>query len=170
MRRGDVTVALLLLLALTGCRQLVRISSPSQPTTEVDAEVRALIDLVNDHRDDIGCKPLAWSTPVADVAQRHATDMTRRNFFSHTNPDGLTPFKRLAAAGIRYSKAAENIASGQPTARRVFQSWLNSPGHRRNIEDCAFREHGIGFAPGSKSVAFGSVTYAWTHNFVLPRL
>lgn len=169
MSKTAITVLFMLSTTLPACRQLVRIASPTQPMVEVDDEVRKLIDLVNDHRDDVGCKDLAWSTPVAQVAQRHSDDMARRNFFNHKNPDGMTPFQRLDAAGIRYFKAAENIAAGQPAARRVFESWMNSPGHRRNIEDCAFRVHGIGFTPGSKSAIYGAVTYAWTHNFVLLR-
>lgn len=144
----------------------VRIAPPTQPTVKVDEEIRDLIELVNDHRDDIGCKDLEWYRPLAQVAQRHSDDMTRRNFFNHRNPDGLNSFKRIEAAGIRYWKAAENIAAGQRTAKQVFESWLKSPGHRRNIEDCEFREHGIGLSVGITTNAYGVITYAWTHNFV----
>ena len=34
---------------------------------------------------------------------------------------------------------AENVAFGQTTAQQVVQAWINSPGHRQNIEgdyDC----------------------------------
>lgn len=147
---------------VASCRP-VRITPP---TIKVDEEIRDLIELVNDHRDDIGCKELEWHKPLAQVAQRHSEDMTHRNFFNHRNPDGLNSFKRIEAAGIRYWKAAENIAAGHRTAKQVFESWLKSPGHRRNIEDCEFREHGIGLSVGITTNAYGVITYAWTHNFV----
>jgi uncharacterized protein YkwD len=40
--------------------------------------------------------------------------------------------------------AAENIAAGQWSAQQVLDSWLSSPGHRRNIENCGLLEHGVG--------------------------
>ena len=39
---------------------------------------------------------------------------------------------------------AENVAAGQKTASDVVSSWLNSPGHRRNIENRNYVEIGLG--------------------------
>lgn len=36
------------------------------------------------------------------IAQGHAEDMAKRNFFSHTNPDGLSPQQRADKAGFGY--------------------------------------------------------------------
>ena len=114
-------------------------------------------ELVNAHRASVGCSALVWNGSVADVARAHSDDMVERDFFSHTNPDGLSPFDRLSAAGIAFTAAAENIAYGYPTAQAVLQGWLDSPGHRANIENCALTEHGVG------------VTRAhWTHLFIRP--
>ena len=170
MRKGDFLVALLVVVAVAGCRKPIRIKSPAQPTIQVHPEIRTLIDLVNKHRKSVGCKDLEWSTPIADVARRHSEQMITLGFFDHRNPAGQTPFQRLDAAGIRYSKAAENIAAGPKTAQQVLSSWLGSRGHRRNIEDCDFREHGIGLVPGKPTVPIGGIHYAWTHIFTRPRL
>jgi len=35
--------------------------------------------------------------------------MAKRNFFSHTNPDGLEPQDRITAAGCQWSACTENI-------------------------------------------------------------
>jgi uncharacterized protein YkwD len=86
------------------------------------------------------------------VAQRHSEDMFNYSFFSHTNQEGKSPFDRLQGAGIRYRLAAENIASGQRTAEEVLRSWLQSRGHRRNIENCELRQHGVGVS-----------NHRWTH-------
>ena len=168
MNRGDVIVALLLSLVISGCMGgLVQPPPPAGPVaaTPVADEIRTLVELVNKHRRSVGCKDLIWVDSIAEVAQKHSDDMVRRGYFNHVNPDGETPFKRLEKAGIRYMRAAENIAAGQQTAVIVMTSWLNSPGHRRNIEDCTMREHGIGLTRGTKVLPYGVITNAWTHNF-----
>jgi uncharacterized protein YkwD len=48
---------------------------------------------------------------------------------------------------------AENVASGQMSAREVVDGWLNSPGHRRNIEG-NFKLTGIGLARGSRGMIY----------------
>ena len=108
------------------------------------AEIADLADRINRHRVAIGCRALKWDDRLAAVARRHSTDMARRDFFNHTNPDGRDPFDRMKAAGVRFRAAAENIAAGQPTGREVYQGWIESPGHRRNMENCTYRRFGIG--------------------------
>ena len=122
-----------------------------------DAEVAAFVDLVNDHRGSIGATALIWDDRVAQVALAHSQDMATRGFFSHTNPDGLSPFDRLSAAGISYTTAGENIAYGFSSATSVYQAWMGSSGHRANIENPAYTHHGVG--------RYG--TY-WTHLFITP--
>jgi uncharacterized protein YkwD len=169
MKKSDGTVALLISVCLATCVPRMQIAAPSQPTTSVDDEIRSVVDLINEHRRTVNCPALQWISVVASVAQSHSSDMVRRNFFSHTTPEGLSPFQRLERVGIKYTRAAENIAAGQTTGEQVFHSWLSSAGHRRNIEDCALRQHGIGFTRGQPSLPFGTVTNAWTHVFVTLR-
>ena len=124
---------------------------------ELDPQVEAFAVLVNEYRVYHGCDALAWSADVAAVAQAHSEDMVARGFFAHTNPDGQSPFDRMSAAGVSYRGAAENIAYGYPTPEAVLQAWLDSPGHRANIENCALTEHGVGLE-GTH----------WTHLFRTP--
>jgi uncharacterized protein YkwD len=130
-------------------------------------EIRSLTDMINGHRRRVGCTALVWNDEVAEVAEAHSRDMTRRNFFGHVNPDNRNPFQRLDAAGVKYRMAAENIAAGQRSGQEVFQSWLDSSGHRKNIENCALKTHGIGFVRSTTTVAkYGTIINAWTHVFV----
>jgi uncharacterized protein YkwD len=132
---------------------------PPPPASGAEAAaIRDFADLANRHRQAVGCGALADHTGAATLAQRHSEDMVRRGYFSHTTPEGATPFDRLRAAGIGYSAAAENIASGQPTGRAVLDSWLRSAGHRSNLENCAYTHHGVGL--------HGTV---WTHLLLRPR-
>ncbi len=124
---------------------------------EIPADVGQFVALVNDHRVSVGCGTLTWSAEVASVAQAHSDDMVERDFFSHTNPDGQSPFDRLSAAGVDYSRAAENIAWGYASAQAVLDGWLQSAGHRANLENCALTHHGLGLTE-----------WRWTHVFTTP--
>jgi len=108
------------------------------------AEVWDLVSRINRHRRALGCAPLAWDERLATLAVRHSRDMSRRDFFDHTNPDGEDPFDRMRRAGIRYRAAAENLALGARTGGEVFEGWMKSRGHRRNLEDCVYTRMGIG--------------------------
>jgi uncharacterized protein YkwD len=110
----------------------------------VSAEVWDLVSRINRHRRALGCAPLAWDERLATLAVRHSRDMSRRDFFDHTNPDGEDPFDRMRRAGIRYRAAAENLAMGARTGDEVFEGWMESRGHRRNLEDCVYTRMGIG--------------------------
>ena len=111
-----------------------------------------------------------WYPPVAalrgnrtltEVAQRHSRDMGRRDFYSHTNPSGQSPFDRMRAAGYRYRSAGENIAAWYPTADQAMKVLLDSPGHCVNIMNGDFREIGVGHAEVSGS----RYTHYWTQAF-----
>ena len=119
-----------------------------------DAEIIVFLTLVRVTRADAGCRPLAWDARIAAVAAKHSADMAERGYFSHTNPDGRSPFDRLRDAGLRFRAAAENIAKAVG-AQTIHDNWLASPGHRANMLDCSFTHHGIG-----RAGAF------WTHVFV----
>jgi uncharacterized protein YkwD len=107
-------------------------------------EVEELSERINRHRVAMGCRPLIPDKRLAVVARRHSEDMVRRRFFDHTNPDGRDPFDRMRAAGIRYRSAAENIAQGRSRGRETYDDWIESAGHRRNIENCEYTHFGIG--------------------------
>jgi uncharacterized protein YkwD len=106
-----------------------------------------VLALTNAQRAAAGCGALSADPALANVARAHSADMRDRNFFSHTNLDGLDPFDRAARAGL--TARAENIAYGQPDAAAVMDAWMNSPGHRANILDCSLTRLGVGVAEGA---------------------
>ncbi|MFF2997972.1 sigma-70 family RNA polymerase sigma factor [Streptomyces sp. NPDC057950] len=111
--------------------------------------VAQVVALVNKERSTAGCGPLTEDAQLEKAAQAHSDDMAARNFFEHTNPDGADPGQRITAAGYRWSTYGENIAQGQQTPEAVMESWMNSPGHRANILNCAFKNIGVGVHKGS---------------------
>lgn len=122
------------------------------------ATVEEMTRLVNAHRRSVGCAPLAWLQGAADAADAHSADMARRSYFDHVSPEGQQPWDRLAARGVEYRMVAENIAwTPQQGAAQTLRGWINSPGHRRNLENCGYTHHGIGVRSAY-----------WTHVFVTP--
>ncbi|MEU3510948.1 CAP domain-containing protein, partial [Streptomyces longwoodensis] len=124
-------------------------ASPRAAAPAASSDVAGqVLALVNQERKTAGCAPLTSSDRLRDAAQTHSDDMAARDFFDHVNPDGADPGRRITAAGYRWSTYGENIAKGQQTARSVMTSWMNSPGHRANILNCAFKNLGVGVHRG----------------------
>jgi len=146
-RGNSIAVLVFALMALiTACEKdnptsfLLTVDDTSAYVTE---QRLVIFDLTNQTRDDASESPLVLDPALNFVAQAHARDMAERDFFSHTNPDGLSPFDRLAAAGIEYRAAGENIA-WYPTAETAVQGWINSSGHYENLVRPSFGRIGIG--------------------------
>ncbi|MFE0045402.1 CAP domain-containing protein [Streptomyces albireticuli] len=105
--------------------------------------VAQILDLVNEERAKAGLNPLVASHRLTVLAQSFSDDMARRGFFSHTDPDGRTPWDRAAKRGIG-NLGGENIARGHPDPRAVMEAWMRSTGHRANILNRTYRTLGIG--------------------------
>jgi uncharacterized protein YkwD len=103
---------------------------------------------VNAQRKRAGAPPLSANALLNKAAQRHAEDMLARGYFAHESPQGKTVRERAREAGYEWRTVGENIAEGQFTVDEVMKTWMNSPGHRRNILDPDFRELGVGLALG----------------------
>ncbi|MFD2369639.1 CAP-associated domain-containing protein [Brevibacillus sp. GCM10020057] len=106
---------------------------------------RQILDLVNVSRYRAKLPPLQWSEAAAQVARSHSLDMETNDFFDHVSATtGSTPFDRLKQAKISYRMAGENIAAGYPDAIEAHESWMNSPGHRKNVLEKGFTQLGVG--------------------------
>ncbi|WP_255370195.1 CAP domain-containing protein [Roseateles sp. YR242] len=87
--------------------------------------------------------PVTWNDLLAQASDDHATDMSAKNYFSHTSADGRTLGDRVTAVGYPWSALGENIAAGQDTAESVMAAWKGSPGHCANIMSPSFKEVGV---------------------------
>ncbi|HEX4700776.1 MAG TPA: CAP domain-containing protein [Pseudonocardiaceae bacterium] len=105
--------------------------------------VQVVFALVNQARAQAGCKALIDDPRLDAAAQQHSDDMSSRDYFSHTTPEGVTFDKRELAAGYP-GPGGENIAQGQTSAQQVMTAWMNSSGHRANILNCSFVAIGVG--------------------------
>lgn len=103
-----------------------------------------ILRYVNEHRRAKGLAPLQANSFISSVALQHSRDMlSGKTPFGHDGFHDRIDRIRKRLGPIRV--AAENVASGPMSAREVVDGWLNSPGHRKNIEG-NFKLTGIGLA------------------------
>lgn len=122
-----------------------RPTTTTPPPAEQPASSAAMrvVQLVNQERAHAGCRSLRVDERLVTAAQRHASDMAARGYFSHTAPEGTSFVDRARSAGYP-SPGGENIARGQRSAEQVMESWMGSAGHRANILNCSFVAIGVG--------------------------
>ncbi|MGZ9584726.1 CAP domain-containing protein [Paenibacillus marinisediminis] len=133
----------------------------------LQAYEQQIFDLANAFRVREGLAPFTWNETAAKAARQHSADMSKRNYFDHTNPDGKTPIDRLKANGAgAYRLWGENIAAGQSNAIYAHYSWVNSLGHRKNILHSGATTLGVGIARGATTSDYDIY---YTQNFFTPR-
>lgn len=107
-----------------------------------------LVDQTNVERQEAGLYGLQINELLQKAAQLKAEDMAEKGYFSHTTPDGKTPWYWLEQAGYVFAAAGENLAVNFVDSEDVTEAWMNSPKHRDNILGGGFTEIGIATAKG----------------------
>lgn len=114
--------------------------------------------------------PLTMNGALTCAARLHSLDMYERDFFSHDNPDGVSPSQRVTDAGYEWGATGENIAYGYGSPDQVMEGWLDSDGHCSNIMSDNYTEIGVGYFPGDAGGGrFARNAHYWTQNFGAPR-
>jgi uncharacterized protein YkwD len=149
--------------------------TPTAPTTgatvtgcdgsavTLSADEKASLDLHQSQRASSGLPAFCVHPRLVDAARAHSADMVARNYFSHTGATGESFSARVTRYGYTgWTALAENIAwgsgtLGEPSA--IFNSWMNSSGHRANILNGGLREIGIGVASGTFQGYSGARVY-----------
>ena len=109
--------------------------------------------------------PLTWSCPLTAAAQAHADDMAENDYFSHTGQDGNSVGERATQQSYAWRTVGENIAAGHTTADAAIESWINSPGHCRNLMNDDFTEMGMAYAENADA----RFTHYWVQTLGAPR-
>ena len=115
--------------------------------------------LVNDHRRSLGLRSLVHHDDLGEIARTHSTNMASGKVaFGHSGFSSRCSEGRNALGGGNW--CGENVAAGQKTPQAAFSSWMNSSGHRANIESSKATHTGLGYAKNS------SGKYYWTQIFI----
>lgn len=137
-------------------------------TTIETLRARAL-EMVNASRAENDLPPLKRDPALTQAAQAHADDMLKRDYYSHTSPEGGSVSDRFqAAGGSKWLLTAENIAKCEGCdpplsldhVRQMHEGWMDSPGHRRNILRRGLDRFGYGMAIDADGTLYAVQTFA----------
>ena len=106
-----------------------------------------LLDRLNLLRIEKGEEPLAWSAALTEIAAAHGAEMYTEGYFSHVSPVTGSVADRLAAQGMPFRVAGENLALN-PTVAGVHGGLAASPGHRATMLEPRFTRVGISVHDG----------------------
>lgn len=106
-----------------------------------------LVALLNAYRAEKGKAPVAADDALRDAARAHAADMMLNGFMGHSSSTGMSFQGRMAAfVGdvTKYPSIGENAAretsggSDDTKIRALFQQWVESAPHRKNLVNRSF--------------------------------
>lgn len=110
------------------------------------------VDLLKDtniEREKQGLTPLRMNDALSSAALLKAQDMFKYDYWAHTSPTGVEPWKWLGDTGYNYSYAGENLAKNYPTAVATVDAWMNSASHRANILNKQYVDVGFAVVDGT---------------------
>lgn len=116
-----------------------------------EAMIQEVIALVNSERHEQGLSPVTYSASLSAVADDYACNMIEHGFFGHDDPitgDGFA--ERMCQTPFRGYPLGENLAAGQHDPSTVFEAWMNSSSHRRNILGADFKLIGLSVRSNSE--------------------
>ena len=125
------------------------------------ALAKQVVTQVNAYRSRRGLSRLVVNPQLTKAAEWKAGHMARFNYFAHNDRAGAnrSPAQRLSACGYRGGTWGENLAFGFQNAGAAMTGWINSSGHRANLENPRFTAIGVGV------VARGGGSVYWAQSF-----
>lgn len=107
-----------------------------------------LVNLLNAYRAGKGKAPVAADPAFEEAARAHAADMMLNNFMGHSSSTGMSFQGRMAAfvgdvtkyPSIGENAARETVGQGsvEEKTRALFQQWVESAPHRKNLVSRSF--------------------------------
>lgn len=129
--RLPIAISVLFVL-LAGSCSTESIENTDIPSSENAVLVEeALLDIVNDHRMNLGYSSLLFSKVAYDYANTHTDYMIAKGSLSH---DNFSARASNISSEVNAEYVAENVAKDYPDAATALENWLQSPNHRKTIE------------------------------------
>jgi uncharacterized protein YkwD len=126
---------------------------------ETQAMTAEFMMLVNNHRRELGLTGLILDEGLENIAKIHSMEMANGEV-----PFGHDGFSERCIEGRSVigggNLCSENVAMGQKTPLSVYTAWMNSAGHRANIEQSRVTHTGFGYQQNQNG------TYYWTQIFL----
>lgn len=147
--------ALLLPLLLLSCNRnlsAIERSKPAPVAFNASSMTRDILYHVNEYRKKKGLGTLKMIAIADEQAALHSKNMAlKKTAFGHNGFEERIQLISKSTGNI--SAAAENVAYGKLSAEEVVKGWINSPGHKKNIEG-NFTLTGIGVYEDATGVIF----------------
>ena len=123
------------------------LASPrSHGSTLSQLESSVLVD-INAFRVQHGLSKLRLNPQLNVAAHAHSQQMAQKGYFAHESADGSAFWKRLRSFYVSAHSwsVGENLLWSSPgvDGSRALQMWLDSPEHRKNLENPSWREIGV---------------------------
>ncbi len=124
--------------------------APEKKTARIQG--KAVLDAVNEVREQYHLRDVVWNDRLAKAATHHALNMADFGQMAHELPESDTPTidDRVSKAGYRYEEGdiAEIIAHNLESPEDLATGWYNSRKHRQAMLYKQFKEAGVGYAQG----------------------
>lgn len=124
--------------------------APEKKTARIQG--KAVLDAVNEIREQYHLRDVVWNDRLAKAATHHALNMADFGQMAHELPESDTPTidDRVGKSGYRYNEGdiAEIIAHNLESPEDLATGWYNSRKHRQAMLYKQFREAGVGYAQG----------------------
>ena len=129
---------------------------PAQVSADGTQYANTVLNKVNELRSSLGLQPVTRYQELDAVAQDWSEQQAATNNMSH-RPDFTSVYPKGWTTG------SENVAwrtAGGDTGALIFDQWLNSPGHYKNMTDPNVNSIGIGFAQTSDGRWYATQNFA----------
>lgn len=114
------------------------------PTGEAAGVSSSATGTLSTIRTSAGLPALIPDPQLEQAALQQAGYMASRARMSHTTGWGKDFASRMKGNGVR-GAAGENIAEGRFDLQKLFDIWMHSDGHRRNMLDPDFSRFGLAY-------------------------
>ncbi|MDX8482381.1 CAP domain-containing protein [Mesorhizobium sp. VK24D] len=129
------------LVALGGIAACTSVSLPTGEGAGVSSSATSTLSTI---RTSAGLPALVPDAQLEQAALQQAGYMASGGRMSHTTGWGKDFASRMMDNGV-HGTAAENIAEGRFDLQKLFDIWMHSDGHRRNMLDPDFSRFGLAY-------------------------
>jgi len=134
-------------------KSFLAIEDPKLDTQKIARDIHWF---VNEQRDLHGLYPVAWNPSLSEIAKKHSQDMIDRIYYSHYSPEGKDRYEdanfecEVSIPDGKILRGGENLAlitgleDFEGLGKRIVESWMLSPEHKKNILYNYYESEGIG--------------------------
>ena len=142
-------------------------SSYNEKQQWASAEVRKMVQIINDKRFKVGLECYRLDELLSRVCTEHSHDMVKREFFSHKGSNGKDYEQRVQDADWYGGTFGEVLHAGSIIPRDVHSTWWTSEDNRPKLYTPHLNRIGIGIINKTWTVVVGSTYDKRTEYYIV---